>query len=84
MLVSGRKKTPQGLCFFTEINFRCKAVSLLPIRTVSDCYHVSFVLCSVQPQLPSSGESSYSINVSCGHVSIGNNSVINVGIATPR
>ena len=38
----------------------------------------------VQPQLPSSGESSYSINVSGGHASIGDHSVTNVGTATPR
>ena len=42
MLISGKKKntvnTQNTQPFFTEINFRCKAVSLLPITTVSDCY----------------------------------------------
>lgn len=41
-------------------------------------------LYSVQPQLPSTGESSYSINMSGGHASIGDHSVTNVGTATPR
>ena len=41
-------------------------------------------LYSVQPQLPSTGESSYSINMSGGHASIGDYSVTNVGTATPR
>ena len=41
-------------------------------------------LYSVQPQLPSTGESSYSINMSGGHAGIGDHSVTNVGTATPR
>ena len=41
-------------------------------------------LYSVQPQLPSTGESSYSINMSGGNASIGDHSVTNVGTATPR
>ena len=41
-------------------------------------------LYSVQPQLPSTGESSYSINKSGGHASIGDHSVTNVGTAAPR
>ena len=40
-------------------------------------------LYSVQPQLPSTSESSYSINMSGGHASIGDHSVTNVGTATP-
>ena len=41
-------------------------------------------LYSVQPQLPSTGESSYSINMSSGNASIGDHSVTSVGTATPR
>ena len=41
-------------------------------------------LYSVQPQLPFTGESSYSINISGGNASIGDHSVTNVGTATPR
>ena len=37
-----------------------------------------------KPQLPSTGESSYCINMSGGYVSIGDHSVTNVGTTTPR
>ena len=84
MVKKNKVNTQNTQTFFTEISFRCKAVSLLPITTVSDCYHISFVLYSVQSQVPSTGESSYSINVSGGNATVGDYSVINVGTATPR
>ena len=62
--------------------------SFLPALTLpnSSPENVNFdlFLYSVQPQLPSTGESSYSINMSGGHASIGDHSVTNVGTATPR
>ncbi|CAH3113653.1 unnamed protein product [Porites lobata] len=44
----------------------------------------SAVTTRVQPQRPSTGESSYSINMSGGNASVGDYSVINVGTTTPR
>ena len=49
-----------------------------------ECKFWFVLVLSVQPQLPSTGESSYSINMSGGHASIGDHSVTNVGTATPR
>ena len=56
MLISGKKKntvnTQNTQLFFTEINFRCKAVSLLPITTVSDCYLIIWFFIVFRPSFP--------------------------------
>ena len=49
-----------------------------------ECKFWFVLVLSVQPQLPSTGESSYSINMSRGNASIGDHSVTSVGTATPR
>lgn len=80
MLVSGKKKN--NFFHWNQLSMQSSVAV-----TYCDCiwllsHHLIFY--SVQPQLPSTGESSYSIKVSGGNASVGDHSVINVGRATPR
>ena len=78
-----RVDSPQLFDFFLNVAVT-RAERFEHPKKTHENVNFDLFLYSVQPQLPSSGESSYSINMSGGNTSIGDHSVTNVGTATPR
>ena len=85
-MVMATFKSKTFILYFTERNTWFKEVSLLLITNVSDWYHISLFLFSVELWLPLTGEGSALIGVfdGCVGFSSSDHSVTNEGISTQR